>query len=280
MMPSSPRIIRGAKVLVTVKAYPKPSGKYEELVCTAGLLDGERWIRIYPVPYRLLDDSEKYPKYAWIQLDLERRADKDFRPESYRPLRGVDENIQVLEKISTDHGWRDRKAYVLRNVYDSMDTLIGDAYAETPVSLAVLKPARVIDVAIEETDREWPTHWQEYLNQNDLFETAPNGKKRPIKKVPFDFSYMFETGDGKKRQLKIEDWELGALYWNCLHTNNDEKRAVDLVRQKYRELARRDIYFFLGTTLQFHQRRVPNPFIIIGVFYPPMDPQYRLIPDT
>ena len=29
-------IIENAKVLITVKAYPKPSGKYEELVCTAG----------------------------------------------------------------------------------------------------------------------------------------------------------------------------------------------------------------------------------------------------
>ena len=51
--------IKEAKVLITVKAYPKPSGKYDELVCTAGLLDGKDWIRIYPVPFRLLDDREK-----------------------------------------------------------------------------------------------------------------------------------------------------------------------------------------------------------------------------
>ena len=81
-----PNTIKDAKVLITVKAYPKPSGKYEELVCTAGLLSGIDWIRIYPVPFRLLDDRKKYPKYAWVQLDIERRADKDFRPESYRPL--------------------------------------------------------------------------------------------------------------------------------------------------------------------------------------------------
>ena len=29
-----PHTINEAKVLITVKAYPKPSGKYEELVCT------------------------------------------------------------------------------------------------------------------------------------------------------------------------------------------------------------------------------------------------------
>ena len=44
-----PDRIDDACVLVTVKTYPKPSGKYGELVCTAGLLDGEKWIRVYPV---------------------------------------------------------------------------------------------------------------------------------------------------------------------------------------------------------------------------------------
>ena len=273
-------VLRNARVLVTVKAYPKPSGKYEELVCTAGLLDGRRWIRIYPVPFRLLDDSEKFPKYAWIELDLERRKDKDFRPESFRPLRGVDEEIKVIKKITTKNGWSERKLYVLRSVYDSMERLIADAYSEPTVSLATLRPSRVLDVKVEHSDREWPKHWAEYLIQHDLFETAPNGQKRIIKKVPYDFSYVFETADQKRRELKIEDWELGALYWNCLRdSDSDESKAVELVRRKYRELAQSDIHLFLGTTLQYHQRRVPNPFIIIGVFYPPKDPQYMLMPN-
>ena len=45
-----PATINQARVLVTVKAYPKPSGKYEELVCTAGFTESGKWIRIYPLP--------------------------------------------------------------------------------------------------------------------------------------------------------------------------------------------------------------------------------------
>ena len=112
-----PNTIKEAKVLITVKAYPKPSGKYEELVCTAGLLNGNDWIRIYPVPFRLLDDRRKYPKYAWLKLDIERRAAKDFRPESYRPLRGIHEEITVLDRIGTKNNWRERKSIILNNVY-------------------------------------------------------------------------------------------------------------------------------------------------------------------
>jgi hypothetical protein len=266
-----------AKVFITVKAYPKPSGSYEELVCTAGLLHGEKWIRIYPVPFRLLDDQSKYPKYSWIQLDLERRSDKDFRPESYRPLRGIHEEITVLERIPTTNNWRERKSLVLKDVYYSMDVLIRDAYSDRITSLATLKPAEILDVQVEQTEREWPAKWQNYLIQHDLFETTPDGKRRPIRKVPYDFSYVFRTEDNKIRKLKIEDWELGALYWRCIRkTDGDEAKTKRLVMNKYLSLSRNDIYLFLGTTLKYHQRNVPNPFIIIGVFYPPKDPQIYL----
>jgi hypothetical protein len=276
-VPDTNDTILGARVLITVKAYPKPSGKYEELVCTAGLLEGSHWIRIYPVPFRFLDDQKKYPKYAWIKLDLERRSDRDFRPESYRPLKGIREEIVVLEKIPTTDRWRQRRAAILQNVYASMADLIADAYSERRVSLATLKPRRILDVRVEPCSREWPEHWISRLKQLDLFETPAGGGRRPVRKVPYDFSYVFESAEGRTHTLKIEDWELGALYWNCLaRSNNNEQVAVENVRKKYLALSRTDIHLFLGTTLHYHLMHAPNPFIIIGVFYPPRDPQMSL----
>jgi Ni,Fe-hydrogenase I cytochrome b subunit len=75
----------------------------------------------------------------------------------------------------------------------------------------------------------------------------------------------------------IEDWEIGALYWHCLQqTDGDEKEANVLVRKKYFEefLSKKDLYLFVGTTKQFHNVG-PNPFVIIGVFYPPTHKDYR-----
>ncbi len=69
----------------------------------------------------------------------------------------------------------------------------------------------------------------------------------------------------------IEDWEIGQLYWNTLKKcQGDENCAIEKVREKYVEefLSENDIYFFLGTTKRFH-KIAPNPFVIIGVFYPP-----------
>jgi len=71
--------------------------------------------------------------------------------------------------------------------------------------------------------------------------------------------------------MMIEDWEIGMLYFNCLkRVNGDKKRAIAKVRKKYYDFfSTRDLHFFLGTTKRFHNVS-PNPFIIIGVFYPPM----------
>ena len=43
------------RVFITVKAYPTLSYKYDELVCTAGITDEGKWMRIYPVPFRHLE---------------------------------------------------------------------------------------------------------------------------------------------------------------------------------------------------------------------------------
>ena len=60
-----------------------------------------------------------YPKYAWIELDLIRNT-SDFRPESYKPRKGIDEQITVLTKIGTANAWAARKQYVLKEVFTSI----------------------------------------------------------------------------------------------------------------------------------------------------------------
>jgi hypothetical protein len=276
-----PDEIPNARVLITVKTYPLPSRSYTELVCTAGLLDGEKWIRMYPIPYRFLQDQQKYPKYSWIELNLTRKKD-DFRPESYSPKLGVDEPIKVHQQIGTDNEWAARKSYVLKEVFASMGELI--ELAKDPSqnkSLATLKPSRIVDFVIEEDEREWKPKWLEDLKQLNMFELpTQRGHRKLVRKLPYKFSYRFlSEGDTVPRKMMIEDWEIGALFWNCLfRTDGDEQAALELVKQKYfEEFAKKDLYLFVGTTLKFHAMSAPNPFVIIGVFYPPKSDQLSLL---
>ena len=76
----------------------------------------------------------------------------------------------------------------------------------------------------------------------------------------------------------IEDWEIGALFWNEMQRHNDEAKAVAGVKAKYFDdfAKTKDLHLFLGTTFQFHARNAPNPFVIIGTFHPKAIAQIKL----
>lgn len=268
------------RVLITVKTYPTLSRKYGETVCTAGVREDGSWVRIYPVPFRRLDEKEQYSKYDWLECQLVRNT-ADPRPETFRP---VDENeLQPVGHVDTADGWRERLRLLLKTarVYDRLDDLIRGAKANE-FSLAVFKPTRVLGFFWDTDEREWDPdrvrQMREATKQYDLF--ADNTWRETFKvidKLPYSFSFKFEDADGRQSTLQVLDWEAGQLYWNCLRAaEGDEPTALAKVRQKYFDtFLKTDLHFFLGTTQQFHFL-APNPWVIIGVFWPPHEKQLGL----
>ncbi len=270
------------KVLITVTTYPLPSRSYDELVCTAGVLENGQWIRIYPVPLRFLkglrkDGKVESFKYNWIELELKKRTD-DFRPESHSPVDYDFTKIETLGKIGTDSNWAERKKYCTANVYTTKAKLLEDSKDPTNVSLATFKPTKFVSFNIETEEREWKNEWKELRKQGDLFDTDKSPEIQ-IPKLPYKFSYTFLDDQQVPSTLMIEDWEIGALYWNCLRgAEGNEAKALEKVREKYEGefFKEKDLYLFLGTTKEWHMRRGKNPFVIIGVFYPKIENQTTL----
>jgi hypothetical protein len=265
------------KVLITVTTYPLPSRSYDELVCTAGVLEDGSWIRIYPVPLSFLTDQKNNGglksgvKYTWIELELKKRTD-DFRPESHSPKHYDFRDLKIHEpRLDTDGNWLKRKEYCLKKVYTNLTQLIEDSKAPKNVSLATFKPAQITGFEWEDDDREWKDEWVEIRKQQDLFSQGKIDPQKMIPKVPYKFFYKFIDDAGKPSRLMIEDWEIGQLYWNCIRSaNNNEFVALQKVKERYLDdfVNNKDLYFFLGTTKEWHTRRALNPFVIIGVFYP------------
>ena len=277
-----PEQIENARVLVTVKTYPNPSIKYDELVCTAGILETGEWIRIYPVKFRALAYGQQYSKYDWIELDLVRNT-SDFRQESYKPRLGIDGEIETIGSIKPSKvgGWEERKRFALGEVFTSMQELIQLSKTQNVwKSLATLKPKEIVKFEIREDERDWKPAMREGLKQMSLFASSEEHHGRElqvVRKLPYKYYYHLLTeGDNRPRRMMIEDWEIGALYWNCLaQTEGDEFAANELVRKKFaEELLAKDLHLFVGTTKANHIK-APNPFVIIGVFYPPYTAQMR-----
>lgn len=270
------------KVLITVTTYPLPSRSYDELVCTAGVLENGEWIRIYPVPLQFLKGFKKDGKfetfkYNWVELDLKKRTD-DFRPESHSPIDYNFSKIETLGKIGTQNNWLERKKYCTKKVYTNKAKLLNDSTAPSNVSLATFKPSKFVSFDIEADEKEWKNEWKELRKQGDLFDSDKSPEIQ-IAKLPYKFYYTFLDDEGVSSSLMIEDWEIGALYWNCLKsTEGDEAKALKKVREQYEEIffKEKDLYLFLGTTKEWHMRRSRNPFVIIGVFYPKIETQTYL----
>ena len=269
------------KLLITATAYPLPSRSYDELVCTAGIDENLNWFRIYPVPLKLItglreNDKIQSFKYNWIEIEIKRRRG-DMRPESYSLVSNDFSKIKIFNRIGPGNVWRERKKYCISKIYNDIKILINDSKAPQNKSLAVFKPKEIIDFIWEADERDWKDEWKKIRKQDDLFEGK--SPEIAIKKLPYKFFYKFKDDKGVVSKLSIEDWEIGALYWNCLKAaKNDEQEALKKVKFKfYNEFVqKKDLYLFLGTTLEWHYRRAKNPFVIIGVFYPPKQTQLEL----
>ncbi len=269
------------RILVTVKTYPTLSTKYGETVCTAGVREDGSWVRIYPVPFRRLNEEEQYRKFNWIECQL-RPSRRDHRPESFNP---VDyRELKPVGKMGTSNYWSERRRLLLEvaTVYEDLDELIAKAKSDG-TSLAVFRPSKVIDFTYKKVEGHWdPAKLQKMhllQDQLDLFEdNSWRETFRNIPKVPYSFSYRFQDVKGKQSELQILDWECGQLYWNCRNRpRQDENTALAKVREKYwDEFQKKDLHFFLGSTLHFHSV-APNPFVIIGVFPIPYELQKPLI---
>ena len=268
------------KILVTVKTYPSLSQKYDELVCTAGFREDGSWVRIYPIPFRKLEYETRYAKYQWIKLHLVKNT-SDPRPESYRPTNYDD--IILGDMLDTDKGlWTRRKEVVLRKVYTNLSQLIEEAQNKSIcTSLAVFKPKEITNFIIENADREWDSEelsaLKEKAKQTDMFCKSSNPFE-VIKKVPYKFSYSFIDEDNTKSTLKIEDWEIGQLYWNSVkrHNGNEINACTDVKRKYFDDFAKtKDLHLYLGTTRRWHFSGT-NPFIIIGTFHPMIETQSTL----
>lgn len=196
------------KVLITVKTYPTLSEKYDELVCTAGFREDGSWVRIYPVPFRKLDYRNRYEKWHWIEMDLVKNT-SDHRPESYRPA-DLDKEIRILDKVETgaNRDWTLRKKITLACVHTNMTHLIAETKdSKINTSLAVLKPASVLDFIWEPCEREWDKNKLDavyaHQAQGSLFDLEATKQFHNVAPDPFIIVGAFYPPINNTQQLSL-----------------------------------------------------------------------------
>jgi hypothetical protein len=248
------------RILITVRTYPVPAKKGIEVSCTGGVTDDGKWIRLYPVPYRYLDEDKRFAKYQWITVQTTKATDDD-RPESYKLNAAT---IQVGETLSSANNWRARWAVVRPLIRPSMCAIQSERDANGHPTLGLFKPTKIKRLVIEPVKVPgWTQQQLMNLRQSLLFEAAP---KQELEKIPFDFKYRYvcaAPGCGGHDMI-CTDWEMGQAYrrWRRDYGEGWEQPF----RQRFERdmIEKNDTHFYVGN---LHQR--PNAWIVVGLFYPP-----------
>jgi hypothetical protein len=256
------------RILILAKTYPSPSAQYVETSCVAGISQDGSMRRLYPVPFRMIEEGQQFKKWQWIDVRVE-KASKDHRPESHKLY--VD-TITCGDVIDTRKAWASRWKWLGKiPAFENFDAIESGRLADG-LSIALLRPKRLLGLDITKArNQEWTEEEKEKLMreqmQGDLFsETEAKRQIKELRKVPFDFHYRYvcDTPEGEKEHKhKIVDWEAGALFWNCRRDHGVDWEKP--FRAKLEEdLGNKDLMFLMG-----NQHRFQDQWLIISLVYPP-----------
>lgn len=261
--------------LPTVKAYPALSKTYGEVSCIAGIRyeaagnlspGALEWIRLYPVPYRDLDDAQRFAKYQPITVEVQAHGG-DRRPETRRPNR---ESIQILgQPIPADRTWRERRRFVEPLMAESMCAIQREQLTRG-TSLGVFRPRRVIDLEIEPLDIkvEKVQIAKAWAAQGSLLRQVQGEEQdhqvKALEQVPWRFKLRYECADPacNSHSQSIIDWEI-VQYYRRVRGSGDWQEKL---RRRWLETIcgpERDTALMVG-----NQHQHPGSFLILGIWWP------------
>jgi len=257
------------RILIWGKTYPELSSRYTETVCTGGVLENGKPVRLYPIPYRYLEGEQKFKGYQWIKAKIVRDL-RDPRPESHR----VEENSIVCEEVipTTKDEWGKRAEILFRDkswLFDSVEDLRAKE-REDRTSLGVVEPLKILGIKIKDRDEEEKQTFEQKLEflkkedearqaQNVLFEELLPPEMKSLRYVPsrLEIHWQCHGKDCKTHNMQILDWGLIEL---------QGREGIEKAKEKLESICNLDKYtlkFFLGN---IHNH--PTSFTIVGLWYP------------
>jgi hypothetical protein len=254
------------KALIVVRTYPTPARKGAEVSCTAAITNKGEWLRLFPVPWRYLAEAEKFRRYQWVEVTVEKAT--DHRPESYKLTQG---GIKIVsEPLSTDDGWKLRREFIEPLRAHCLCCLVKKRDADGHPTLGVFKPKTIEKLIITPDASDWSLAQQAILTQGHLFALPP---KQQLEKIPYKFQYKFSCDERecKGHTLSCTDWEMAEAYRQWRDKYGDQWEEKFRQRFETEMIEKLDTHFFVGTV---HQH--PASWIIVGLFYPPQVAQARL----
>ncbi len=235
-----------ADAIILIKAAPQIGLRHGETVCCAGIgLDG-RWLRLYPVSFRTLDDAQKFGRWDRVHFKW-RKPNDDQRIES---LRVDQDSISITGTLKPS----ERERFLGGLIATSLES-----ERSRGKSLALLK-AHNFEFKIEKRSAAEiaadQTRFTALHAQKDLFNTKT---MIPYTPCPYRFKYKYRTDDGD-REGTCQDWEIEATYFKWSRDYGEEAALLRMQQVFGVDYPAKGMLLAMGTHSQY-----PDTWLINGV---------------
>lgn len=227
------------ELLVNCKTYPAVSTKYTETVCTGGVDRDGNFIRLYPIPFRLLDKEERYDRWDIIRVQAYRDT-KDVRPESWHYAHGTP--IEVVRTVESDkERWEWMRTVLFHGAEDLESQSLTNGLVEIEPLKFFWKPDKT----------EWTERQKNEIRQGSLM----FDKTEMAERVPYQFRLKYrETATGRESEGKVLAWSyyVGFLRQRSKLGSDEAALAaiVDIVKGRIFSPKNR-VFAILGTHSRF-----------------------------
>lgn len=265
-------LYQNMRVLIWGKTYPELSNRYTETVCTGGVLENGRPVRLYPVPLRYLGTDQQYRLYDWIDVPAS-KSSSDPRPESFK-VRSNDLRCAGHIESTPKDGWRERRKFIFKDSswqFSSVGALKA-AQRDTGQSMGIVTPGCVEEVRLVAKTAAQRTECEakraEVIRQGDLFRK----EYKALEFLPYDIRLAWRCSDSCE-ECAERPHDMKALDWGLLELARRD--GWDKARDQLATLAdlrTHDFKLFMGN---FRQHL--TTFGIIGMWYPKHPEQPSLL---
>jgi hypothetical protein len=204
-------------LLVNCKTYPAVSKKYTETVCTGGVEPSGDFVRLYPVPFRLLRAEEKYDRWDVIRVRAYKDT-KDTRKESWHLEQTIP--IKILKHVSSEKqhwDWMKKTVHPSREYMDKNNITNG---------CVLIKP---LELYWKKDNTEWTQEDWKIVTEGNLF-VDKDKLPKPTERIPYEFRLKFkEVNTGLEGDGKVLAWSYYAGYRKFRSKCNSDGEALQMV---------------------------------------------------
>jgi hypothetical protein len=206
------------KALIIGRAYPEPSKRHIETVCTAAITEEGQLLRLYPVSWRYLDENKRYRLWTWAKFDVRKGRD-DKRKESYHVR---EETIFILSYVES---WAERFSLLKKAVFPDRETL-ERLYREDWTSLGLIE-IEYVDFKVSPRKSSWEKD-KPYIKQSHLYVEV-----KPLEQIPVQMKLRFRCKGNagcRTHQSTLIGWEYMEAFRKFRRSQRSESEAVAMIK--------------------------------------------------